>query len=99
MTIDYNYVRRVVLNDRMMGYKPDRASLEKISSRLPDARVIGFGRYHVTPLWTTWFLLVESKKFWADFDCNMEAVSINQLPGYTSLLSAVPNSLPTKPAG
>ncbi len=96
MTVNYEYVRRIILNDRLLGYRPDRKSLEKLRERLPDVKVIGFGIWSRTyPLYNTWFLLVESKRFWADHSPAIDAIPMNQLP-YAPKLNLVPELSPPK---
>lgn len=60
--IDWSRVRRVILNDRMVCYKPDRSVLNKIAGILPDCRFIGFMPYYEG--W--WSLAVESEYFPSD---------------------------------
>lgn len=91
MTIDWPYVRRIILNDRLVGYKPDRAALEKLSDKLPDAKVFGYGVYSPGPQWRTWYLLVESRKFWADESPTIQAIPINQIP--VRKLALVPSTV------
>lgn len=59
MEISWPNVRQVILNDRINGYKPDRACLNKISSLLPDANVFGFGKYYEYH----WYVLICSQYF------------------------------------
>lgn len=59
MEISWPYVRQIILNDRINGYKPDRMVLNKIASYIPDVKFIGFGKY-----WEYhWHLIIESKIF------------------------------------
>jgi hypothetical protein len=80
--INWAKVRRVVLNDRLVCYKPDKESLKKLSSRLPDANVIGFGIYSKVLFVTTWFLLVESSFFPEDDQPGFITMSISAIPIY-----------------
>ncbi len=83
----------------MVGYKPDRASIDKLVSRLPDAKIHGFGIYQTTMLWRTWYLVVESKYFWGDSTDLIISIPMTQLPIYGRKLNVVPEIVPTKPAG
>jgi len=98
MTINWEQVRRIVLNDRLIGYKPDRASLDKLSDRLPDVRVLGFGIYSSVGIWKTWFLLVESKTFWPDHTDTIQTMPINQVGRSLTLMRSVSNKLSPKPS-
>ncbi len=91
-SVDWTRVRRIVLNDRLVRYKPDKESLKKLASRLPDANVIGFGIYSRVLYVTTWYLLVESRYFLPDEEPGFIAQSISSLPIYKKLsLTIVPN--------
>lgn len=56
MEINWPHVRQVILNDRVNGYKPDKAAFKKLSAYLPDMRVLGFGKYYEYH----WYVIVES---------------------------------------
>lgn len=59
MEINWPHVRQVILNDRVNGYKPDKASIKKIRRYLPDVRVLGFGRYYEYH----WYVILESVSY------------------------------------
>ncbi len=59
MEVSWGHVRQIILNDRVNGYKPDKAFLRKLSSYLPDVRVLGFGKYYEYH----WYVVIESKLF------------------------------------
>ncbi len=99
MQIDWCYVRHIVLNDRLIGYKPDRASIDKLVSRLPDAKIHGFGVYSTNMLYRVWYLVVESRYFWGDSTDMVISIPMTQLPIYGKRLNVVQNILPPKPAG
>ncbi len=96
MTVNYEYVRRIILNDRLFGYRPDRKAIEELRDRLPDMQIIGFGIWSRAFVTSTWFLLVESKRFWADPSPIIDAIPMRQLPIAPKRLNVVPENLPPK---
>ncbi len=82
-SVDWTRVRRIVLNDRLIGYKPDMRSLKTISSKLPDANVLGFGIYHKGYVSTVWYVTVESKFFVEDQDPGFISQSITSVPDFS----------------
>lgn len=80
VSINWARVRRVVLNDRLMGYRPDFKSLKFLRSRLHDAKVHGFGIYNRGLVSTTWYLLVESGYFPEDEQPGFITLSISAIP-------------------
>jgi hypothetical protein len=77
MDISWECVRRVILDDRINGYKPDRPCLDKLSRVLPDCRVVGFMKYYEKH----WCLIVESRKAFIPSD--------DPLLGFISLTSLI----------
>ena len=68
MEIDYNCVRRVIINDKfltksILGLGPSRDDLDRLGLYVPDAVVIGFGRYGFLNLW---YFDVESRLYFKD---------------------------------
>lgn len=84
MTIDWTKVRRVICNDRMMGYKPDIYAFKKITERMPDAQILGFGVYQKHLLYKVWYVLVFSKYFREDEQPGLAPVSMNDTPWITA---------------
>lgn len=80
MIIDYTKVRRIILNDRVMGYKPDIYAIKKLTDRLPDAVIIGFGVYSSHLLFKLWYVLAYSSYFKADDGPYIPTVPINETP-------------------
>lgn len=69
MEIDYNCVRRVVINHTTLWWhKPDKNLIVLIGQMIPDARIVGFGRYTIDPFGVAqgWYLMVESKTKFAN---------------------------------
>jgi hypothetical protein len=64
LDISWPHVRQIILNDRLVGYKPDRSCLNRFASELPDVKFLGFGRYYEYH----WYIIVESKYFPAFYD-------------------------------
>lgn len=90
MEIDWNKVRRVVLDDRWRKcYKPDRTVINKIVWELPDCRIIGFSFYPVSGFWC---LLVEDGSFSDNPFGIIRDVSVSKL--HTARLHLLPS--PTK---
>lgn len=96
MVVNYDIVRQIVLNDRFIGYKPDRLALNVLATKLPDMNVIGFGVYQTTFAYKIWYVLVESSHFLATPYDGIPSISIKSLPVLipkTSLI-LVPNKNP-----
>lgn len=79
MVIDWTRVRKVICNDRIVYYKPDRRCLDFIGQRLADARIHGFGVYSVG-MFKTWYVMVESSAFYPDEQPGIQVVSMRDLP-------------------
>ncbi|GAC1501904.1 MAG: hypothetical protein NVS1B10_06380 [Candidatus Saccharimonadales bacterium] len=78
--IDWSKVRRIVLNDRLIGYKPDAAALMKLSERVPDVQVVGFGRFGRFLNGTIWFVLAYSRYFQSEEYGDFTNLSISSVP-------------------
>lgn len=61
MEVNWNKVRRVILDNRLKRcYKPDRAVISYVGDLLPDSVIFGFA---LIPQLNLWGLLVQSNHF------------------------------------
>jgi hypothetical protein len=62
MEINYGKCRKVMLNDRKVGYKPTFKDIKILVRNLPMCKVHGFGSYGIYDIW---YLVVENP-LWED---------------------------------
>jgi hypothetical protein len=58
--IDQDCYKKIVLNDRYIGYRPNKEIIERFRLLFPDIIILGFGRWNMSP---TWYVLANSSKF------------------------------------
>lgn len=87
MEIDWPYVRQIILNDRLNGYKPDRDCIKKILRVLPGSNILGFGKYYEYH----WYVIVESKIF----PYSIEPITSRGAIPMTSIFSYIPKPVET----
>ncbi len=74
--IDQDCFKQIILNDRYVGYKPDRDILERLRTLFPDIIILGFGRWNYTP---TWYLLANSSKFPKNLKESDSLISVHEV--------------------
>ena len=59
MQVSPDTFKRIILNDRYVGYKPNREFIKRLRILFPDIVIGGFGKE--TPY--TWYVIASSSKF------------------------------------